>query len=68
METIKRLPQSQHVELAKQNKARRLADLPQLQVTVKRCYDCGRQYEALGSYRCGCTNHMTTSIQGRELI
>ena len=69
METnIKKLPKSVHIELERQNKARRLADLPQLTVQVKVCHNCGRRYESLNNRRCGCTSYMTTSIQGRELI
>lgn len=67
-EAVKRLPPSVVKEIANKNNCRRLAGLPLLEITVRRCIRCHCLFESAGNRTCGCSASSAGYIAGREII
>lgn len=67
-EAVKRLPPSVVKEIANKNNCRRLAGLPLLEITERRCIRCHSMFESAGNRTCGCSASSAGYIAGREII
>jgi len=65
---VKYLPPSVMKDIEQKNAARKLAGLPPISTSIRRCLTCGSSFQSAGNRTCGCASRVAGIIAGREII